>query len=59
VEISGGTVITCSSESCISRQWFSEHVPMATDMHATTEELLEMVFPAQSMQRGCIMRTTA
>lgn len=28
-----------------------KHVPMATDTYATIQELLEMVFPTQSVQR--------
>jgi CHASE3 domain sensor protein len=59
VEISGGTAVACSSESRMSRQWFSEHVPVAMDTHATIEELLELVLSDRSMQRGYIMRTTA
>jgi hypothetical protein len=29
-----------------------KHVPMATDTYATIQELLEMVFPTWSVQRG-------
>jgi hypothetical protein len=35
----------------ISRQWLGKHIPAATDTHATTEVLLEIVSATQSMQR--------
>jgi hypothetical protein len=31
----------------VARQWLSKHIPMATDTHATTEELLGVVFSTQ------------
>jgi hypothetical protein len=34
-------------------QWTGKHIPTATNMHATIELLLEMVFSTRSMQRGC------
>jgi hypothetical protein len=33
-------------------QQLGKNVPMATDMHATIEVLLETVFSIQSVQRG-------
>jgi hypothetical protein len=38
-------------------KWLSRHVPMATDMHATIEELLETVFSTQSVLR-CYKQAT-
>jgi hypothetical protein len=35
----------------IARQWLSTHAHMATDMHATMEELLDTVFSMQSVPR--------
>jgi hypothetical protein len=36
----------------VARQWLSNcHVLATTDMHATTEELLEAVFSGRSMLR--------
>jgi hypothetical protein len=43
----------------IARQWHGKHVSAAMIQHSTIEELLEMVFSAWSMTRGCIMRTLA
>jgi hypothetical protein len=34
-----------------ARQWISEDSPVATDMHATLEELLDTVFSMWSMPR--------
>jgi hypothetical protein len=36
----------------ISGQQISKHVPAATNMHATLELLLEMVFSARFVQSG-------
>jgi hypothetical protein len=34
-----------------------KHVPAATDMHSTIDELLETIFSTRSVQRGYIPRT--
>jgi hypothetical protein len=31
-------------ETAVVRQWLNKHVSAATDIHSTTEELLETVF---------------
>jgi hypothetical protein len=36
-------------ETAIARQWRGKHVSTATNKHASTEELLEVVFSAQSV----------
>lgn len=38
--------------TAVSRQQLSKHIHAATDKHATTEVLLEKVFPTQSIQIG-------
>jgi hypothetical protein len=40
-----------SEETAISRQWPSKHAPVATDIHATMEELQEVVFSVWSMPK--------
>jgi hypothetical protein len=40
-----------SETTFVSRQWLSKRIPSTADTHATTEELLEMVFSTQSMQK--------
>jgi hypothetical protein len=37
----------------INRQWQDTHVSLATDTHATIEELLEMAFSMSSVPRLC------
>jgi hypothetical protein len=34
-----------------AKQWLGKHAPTATNSHATTEELLEMMFSMQSVSR--------
>jgi hypothetical protein len=46
------TVYSIAACIAIYRERFSKHVPIATDMYATIEVLLESVFSAQPMQRG-------
>jgi hypothetical protein len=41
-----------SETTFVSRQWLGKHVPVATDMHAIREVLLEKVFSTWSVQRG-------
>jgi hypothetical protein len=41
------------SETFVSRQRFSKHVPMVTDTHATIEVLLEIMFSTQFVQKNC------
>jgi hypothetical protein len=36
----------------VSGQQIGKHIPMAMNMHITTELLLETVFSTQSVQRG-------
>jgi hypothetical protein len=31
-------------ETAVARQWLGKHAPAATNIHATTEELLDAVF---------------
>jgi hypothetical protein len=38
-------------ETVVVRQWLSKQAPLAMDMHATTEELLEAVFSMRPMPR--------
>jgi hypothetical protein len=38
-----------TEEIVTARKWFCKHVPVAMNIH-TTEELLEVVFPMQSMR---------
>jgi hypothetical protein len=40
-------------ETATARQQQRKHMSVATDMHATTEELLEMVFYMWSVPRLC------
>jgi hypothetical protein len=37
------------SHIIVGRQWLGNHVPAATNMHATIEELLDMSFSLRSM----------
>jgi uncharacterized protein YqgV (UPF0045/DUF77 family) len=36
-------------EMAVARQWLGKHVPMATNIHVTMDELLDVVSSVQSM----------
>jgi hypothetical protein len=38
-------------EMITARQWFCKHIPVAMNIHTTTEALLEVVFSMQSTPR--------
>jgi hypothetical protein len=44
-------LVNSSERTFISRQWLGKHIPVAMDMHATIEVLLEMVFFVWSVLR--------
>jgi hypothetical protein len=45
-------LVNGSETTFISTRQLGKHVPVATDMHATIEVLLEMVFSTWPVQRG-------
>jgi hypothetical protein len=36
-------------ETAIARQWLGKHIPAATNIHATTKKLLDVVFSMWSV----------
>jgi hypothetical protein len=49
VRLSFCNIVACRA---VSRRRLGKHIPVATDTHATTDVMLEMVFSIQSVQRG-------